>query len=38
MADFKRSIEVIRYFKEKEPDMITKSGMMLGLGETEKKY
>ncbi len=37
MADFKRSIEVIRYFKEKEPDMITKSGMMLGLGETEKE-
>ncbi len=37
MADFKRSIEVIRYFKEKDPDMITKSGMMLGLGETEKE-
>lgn len=37
MADFERSIEVIKYFKEKDPQMITKSGMMLGLGETEKE-
>lgn len=33
MANFERSVEVIRYFKEKGPKMITKSGMMLGLGE-----
>lgn len=33
MANFERSVEVIRYFKEKDPKMITKSGMMLGLGE-----
>jgi lipoic acid synthetase len=37
MADFERSVEVIKYFKEKDPQMITKSGMMLGLGETEKE-
>lgn len=37
MADFERSVEVIKYFKKKDPEMITKSGMMLGLGETEKE-
>ncbi|NCC81487.1 MAG: lipoyl synthase [Clostridia bacterium] len=37
MADFERSLEVIKYFKDKDPQMITKSGMMLGLGETEKE-
>jgi len=37
MADFERSVEVISYFKEKDSQMITKSGMMLGLGETEKE-
>lgn len=37
MADFERSVEVIKYFKDKDPQMITKSGMMLGLGETEKE-
>lgn len=35
MANFDRSVEVIRYFKEKDPQMITKSGIMLGLGEKE---
>ena len=37
MADFERSVDVIRYFKEKDPLMITKSGMMLGLGETREQ-
>lgn len=37
MADFERSVDVIRYFKEKDPLMITKSGMMLGLGETQEQ-
>jgi len=37
MADFERSIEVIRYFKEKDPEMLTKSGIMLGLGEREEQ-
>lgn len=35
MADFEGSLEVIRYFKERDPQMISKSGLMLGLGEKE---
>lgn len=37
MADFERSVGVIKYFKEKNPMMITKSGIMLGLGEKEEQ-
>ncbi len=37
MADFERSLSVIRYVKDKYPKAITKSGMMLGLGETEEQ-
>lgn len=33
MANFKTSLEVIRYFKERDPEIISKSGLMLGLGE-----
>ena len=33
----KRSIDVLRYVKEEKPEMRTKSGMMLGLGETEEQ-
>ena len=35
IADFERSLSVLQYIKEKDPRMLTKSGMMLGLGETE---
>lgn len=35
MAIFERSVELLRYVKEKKPHMATKSGMMLGLGETK---
>lgn len=35
MADFERSLDVIRFTKSYAPDIRTKSGMMLGLGETE---
>ena len=37
MAIFERSIDVLRYVKEEKPEMRTKSGMMLGLGETEEQ-
>ncbi len=33
MAIFDRSIEVLNYVKQKKPEMRTKSGVMLGLGE-----
>ncbi|WKY49197.1 lipoyl synthase [Eubacteriaceae bacterium ES3] len=34
-ASYQRSLDVIRYAKQTRPDLKTKSGMMLGLGETE---
>jgi len=34
-ADYKRSIGVLRYMKEQAPDLLTKTGIMVGLGETE---
>lgn len=34
MAIFDRSIELLKYVKEQKPHMRTKSGMMLGLGES----
>jgi lipoic acid synthetase len=33
-ADYRRSLQVIRQAKESAPDVLTKSGLMLGLGET----
>ena len=33
-ADYKRSLEVLRFAKEIKPDLSTKSGIMAGLGET----
>ena len=33
-ADYKRSLSVLRHAKEIAPDIFTKSGFMLGLGET----
>jgi lipoic acid synthetase len=34
MADYERSLEFLDYIKTKNPDMKTKSGIMVGLGET----
>lgn len=33
-ADYRQSLDVLKYVKEKYPKSITKSGLMLGLGET----
>lgn len=35
MAIFERSLDLLAYVKKRKPNMKTKSGMMLGLGETE---
>lgn len=37
MAIFDRSIEVLNYVKQAKPKMRTKSGVMLGLGETKEQ-
>ena len=34
-ADYRRSLELLRYAKEKAPQILTKTGFMVGLGETE---
>lgn len=34
-ADYERSLAVLRYCKEKDPALLTKTGFMVGLGETE---
>jgi len=36
-ARYRRSLEVLRLVKEIAPDMVTKSGIMLGLGETKNE-
>jgi lipoic acid synthetase len=36
-ADYQRSLKVLEIAKKIDPDMITKSGIMLGLGEKEKE-
>lgn len=33
-ADYQRSLDLLAYVKGRSPDVITKSGLMLGLGET----
>jgi len=33
-ADYRRSLELLRYVKERSPAIFTKSGMMVGVGET----
>jgi len=33
MAEYKRSLEVLAYAKNKNPEIITKTGLMVGLGE-----
>jgi lipoic acid synthetase len=37
-ADYERSIEVLRTVKRLVPDAVTKSGLMLGLGEGEDEF
>ncbi len=37
LANYKISLEVLKYTKEKDPSIFTKSGLMLGLGETEEE-
>ena len=34
-ANYKQSLEVLRHVKRIEPNMVTKSSLMLGLGETD---
>ena len=34
-ANYKQSLEVLRHVKRTEPHMVTKSSLMLGLGETD---
>lgn len=36
-ADYQRSLSVLRYSKEKDPALLTKTGFMVGLGETEEQ-
>lgn len=33
-ADYSRSLEVLRFVKNRRPEIVTKSGLMVGLGET----
>jgi lipoic acid synthetase len=33
-ADYRRSLELLKYAREKNPLLVTKSGLMVGLGET----
>lgn len=37
MADFKRSLDILRWTREYNRDIVTKSGIMVGLGETEEE-
>jgi lipoic acid synthetase len=36
-ADYRRSLDVLRYAKDVNPALITKSGLMVGLGETKEE-
>ncbi len=36
-ANYQQSLSVLKYVKEKNPEIITKSSIMLGLGETEEE-
>jgi lipoic acid synthetase len=36
-ADYRASLELLEHFKQIKPDIPTKSGLMLGLGETDKE-
>lgn len=36
-ANYKWSLELLREYKERKPDVLTKSGLMVGLGETKEE-
>jgi lipoic acid synthetase len=36
-ADYERSLYVLKYIKEKAPHILTKTGIMVGLGETDEQ-
>ena len=36
-ADYERSLAVLRYVKQKDPSILTKTGFMVGLGETDEQ-
>ena len=36
-ADYRRSLDVLRYVKQKAPSILTKTGIMVGLGETDEQ-
>ena len=36
-ARYERSLGVLRYCKEQDPTLLTKTGFMVGLGETEEQ-
>ncbi len=36
-AKYQRSLDVLKAFKQRRPDVLTKSGIMLGLGETDEE-
>lgn len=37
MAQYERSLKFLKYIKLKEPKMLTKTGLMIGLGETKEQ-
>lgn len=37
MANYRQSLDVLKYVKEKDSSILTKSGMMVGLGETKEQ-
>jgi lipoic acid synthetase len=36
-ADYRRSLDLLAHVKRRSPRTVTKSGLMLGLGETDKR-
>jgi lipoic acid synthetase len=36
-ADYQRTLNLLKQVKDRAPDMVTKSGLMLGLGETTEE-
>ena len=36
-SDYQQSLTLLKNFKEKHPEVVTKSGLMLGVGETQRQ-
>ncbi|MGL4419673.1 MAG: lipoyl synthase [Gemmataceae bacterium] len=36
-ADYRRSLDLLQHVKQRDPNMVTKTGLMLGLGETTEE-